>query len=230
MHKIQTESIAIQLQIPEIEQRSKLVRIERCELRWAQQIAVHLHYLHRAVHDLASPFAYAIVDNATGQAVGMLMLATAHFTKCREMFGYPGLPTKWQVLLLSRVWVEPDWQTTAARAPDGSLQLSGPVVVDRNGKPHSLCIASCAIAQMLKRVNRDWLQHHPPRYLDQPYNLERIVSYCDPTQGHTGTLYRAANFKPFHRLTHGNQPLHRHSSERDPAATRKYIYFYDISS
>ena len=73
---------------------------------WAQQIAVHLHYLHRPIHALAHPFAYAIIDNATGQAVGMLMLATAHFTKCKELFGYPGLPTQWQVLLLSRIWVE----------------------------------------------------------------------------------------------------------------------------
>jgi hypothetical protein len=228
MHKIQKNvPIALQLQIPKLEQQAKLVRIERCDLRWAQQIAVNLHYLHRQVHDLAHTFAYAILDNATRQAVGMLMLATPHFTKCREMFGYSGLPTKWQVLL-SRVWVEPNWQTEVSRAEDGSLQLSGPVVVDSKGKRHSLCIASCAIAQMLRQVNRDWLEHHPPRYPDQPYNLERILSYCDPAQGHTGVLYKAANFTEFHRQTHGKQPIHRHSTQRDRGSSRKYVYFYNI--
>ncbi len=222
MHRIQkNEPITLQLQIPQLEQHSKLVRIERCDLRWAQHIALNLHYLHRQVHDLAYPFAYAILDNASNQAVGMLMLAAPHFTRCREMFGYPGLPTKWQVLLLSRIWVEPDWQTEVAQLEDGSIQLSGPVKTDRNGKQHSLCVASCAIAQMLKRVDQDWLAHHPPRYLDQPYQIEKILSYCDPAQGHTGTLYKAANFTQFQRMTHGKQALHRHSKQVDRAATRK---------
>ena len=221
--------IVLQLQIPEPEQNSKIVRLERCDIGWAQQVAVELHCMGRRVHDLAYPFAYAILDSATGQAVGMLMLAAPHFTRCKDLFGYPGLPTKWQVLLLSRVWIDPLWQTQVVQHEDGRIELTGPTVIDSRGRVHSLCIASCAIGQLLKRVNRDWLEHHPPRFLDQPYNLERIISYSDPRYGHTGIIYRAANFTKFHRKTHGKQPVHRHSKQQDRAATQKYIYFFNCS-
>ena len=112
---------------------------------------------------------------------------------------------------------------------DGRIELTGPTVIDSKGQVHSLCIASCAIGQLLKRVNRDWLEHHPPRFLDQPFNLERIISYSDPQYGHTGVIYRAANFSEFYRKTHGHQPVHRHSKQRDRAATQKYIYFFNCS-
>lgn len=218
----------IQLQIPEPERSSKVVRLVRCDLNWAQYVAEHLHYLRRQVSPLAYPFAYAIVHSQSELVLGMLMLASPHFTKCRGMFGYPGLPTKWQVLLLSRVWIDPIWQAQVVHYPDGSRELSGPTVVDSKGRVHSLCIASCAIGQLLRQVNQDWLEHHPPRFLDQPYSLERIISYCDPQYGHTGVIYKAANFTEFHRKTHGNQPLHRHSKQRDRSASRKYIYYYSL--
>ena len=48
---------------------------------------------------------------------------------------------------------------------------------------------------MLKRVNQDCLEYHPPKYLDQPYNLKLILSYADIEVGHQGTIYKASNFK-----------------------------------
>jgi hypothetical protein len=92
----------------------------------------------------------------------------------RKLFGYEGLPTSWQVLDLARVWVHP------------SLQ--------RKENGHSLCIFSQMVGKVLRRVQRDWLDHHPPRYPDQPYHIEVVISYCD-LDHHDGKAYRASGFQ-----------------------------------
>ncbi len=51
------------------------------------------------------------------------------------------------------------------------------------------------VAKMLKRVNDDWLEHHPPRYPAQPHEIELVISYADTSVDHQGTIYKAANFQ-----------------------------------
>ena len=103
------------------------ISVERCELKWAQQLVTKHHYLHRPIHPLSIPFAYSIsLDDVV---VGTIIMVTPHFTKKKGLFGYEGLPTKWQVLQIARLWIDPKYQ-----------------VKQDNG--HASNIASCAIATL----------------------------------------------------------------------------------
>lgn len=139
------------------------------------------HYLHRWPSAKSLPFAYALEIDGSPYAPngwwlnGLVVMKKAQHLRQRGLFGYPGLPTAWQVLDLARVWVGPHLQHK------------------ENG--HSLCIFSQMVSRVLKRVQWDWVNEvHPPRYPDQPYHIEVIISYCDLSH-HDGTAYRASGFK-----------------------------------
>ncbi len=179
------------------------IKVERCSLKWAQKLVTDRHYLHRPIHPRSLPFAYSI--SLDGEVVGTIIMATLHFTKKKGLFGYEGLPTKWQVLQIARIWIDPQHQ-------------------GRQSNGHSNNIASCAIAKMLKRVNKDWLEHHPPKYLDQPYKIELIISYADTSVGHQGIIYQAANFQKWGE-TNNNRPRHGKSQgSKEP----KILYVYRL--
>jgi hypothetical protein len=186
-----------QLPISWHEQHSTAFYVERCDLRWANDWIQRFHYLHTPVSSLACPFSYSI--HATdGQVIGVVILALPHFTKAKGLFGYPGLPTQWQILLISRLWIDPAFQNKT--------------IIDSNGNEHSLCVASCAIAQIVKRVNQDWLEHHPPPFPHLPYNLRLLISYADYDWGHKGIVYQASNFA-FSQVVVSDRKS-RHSSDR----------------
>lgn len=180
------------------------VSVLRCDLHWAQDLVTLRHYLHRPIHLLSLPFAYSI--NLDGEPVGCIIMATPHFTKKKDLFGYDGLPTKWQVLQIARLWLDPSVQVRAS-----------------NG--HASCIASCAIAKVLKRVQTDWLEHHPPRFPDQPYQIRFILAYADTGVGHQGTIYKAANFK-FWGETNKGKP--RYSTGGQTSGSTKLLYVYRL--
>lgn len=94
--------------------------------------------------------------------------------------------TRWQVLNLARVWLDPVVQ------PGGALHVPGavPGFIDRRGVFRST-LASAAILQLLSRVGADYLERRPPCFLEEPYELQWLLSYCD-TRLHRGTVYRAA--------------------------------------
>lgn len=136
-------------------------------------IAEEYHYMHKRVHQKASPFGWAVSFDGQqhmndGKPCGIIIFASIHFTKMKGEFGYEGLPTKWQVLSLSRLWLHDD--------------------LPRNSE-------TCVIAKALKMVQRRWLEIHPPRFPDQPYHILKIISYSDLAQGHQGIVYRASNFR-----------------------------------
>ena len=180
------------------------IDVKRCDLKWAQQLVTEHHYLHRPIHPLSIPFAYSIsLDDVV---VGTIIMAIPHFTKKKGLFGYEDLPTKWQVLQIARLWIDPKYQ-----------------IKQSNG--HASNIASCAIAKVLKRVNHDWLEHHPPKYLDQPYKIKLIISYADTSVGHQGTIYRAANFQKWGETTN-NRPRHGNfKGSKEP----KILYIYRLN-
>lgn len=133
-------------------------------------------------------------------------MATPHFVKQHTLFGYPGLPTKWQVLMVARMWLDPQVQTP---------QASG----------HASNVASCALAKMLRRVQRDWLEHHPPPYPDQPYHIRLIMAYADRGAGHEGTIYKAANFQ-FWGITQNSR--RRHGTRGGHSGSSKSLYIYRL--
>lgn len=126
------------------------VQVIRCSQDWADAMAVKYHYLHRRLHPRAHPFSYQVVLD--DRIAGFITYATPHFVRQRDLFGYPGLPTKWQVLMLARFWLRDDCPKHTA---------------------------SCALGRSLRRVPADWLEHHPPVDPSQPYEIEMVLSYAD---------------------------------------------------
>src|SRR5690606_19575364 len=130
------------------------------------------HYMHRPVHPRANPFGWGVTFDGElyrpdGAPAGFIMFASIHFTRLKGEFGEPGLPTKWQVLSLARLWLHDD--------------------LPRNSE-------TVTIAKALKLVQRRWLEVHPPVFPDEPYHILKIISYAD-TRFHDGTIYKAANFR-----------------------------------
>jgi hypothetical protein len=79
------------------------------------------------------------------------------------------------LLELARLWIHPSVQ---------NLNYE-----DRNGKSHSLSIASCAMGKSIKRVKTDWYMKYP----NLP-EIDAIISWSDDKR-HKGTIYKSSNFK-----------------------------------
>lgn len=180
------------------------ITLTRVPIEWANDLITREHYLHRPVHWRAHPFAYRV--ELDGSPCGVIVMATPHWTKQKRLFGYPGLITKWQVLVVSRVWLDP------------GVQLR-----QKNG--HAGNVASCALAQMLKRVQRDWLEHHPPVFPDEPYHIRLVIAHADTQQGHEGIIYKAANFEFWGETKNSRR---RHTTRGEDNGARKLIYVYRL--
>jgi len=82
--------------------------------------------------------------------------------------------------------------------------------------PHT---ATCAIGQSLKRIRRDWSRLFPDA---KPVRM--VVSWSDTTR-HTGTIYKAANFRWLRRClgqNHGNA-----ATSKRGARTKHNDYVHD---
>jgi hypothetical protein len=152
-----------------LKDRITLVESDRKTLN---DLAVKYHYMHKPVFHKAFPFGWSVqwdgnTHNPEGDAYGFIIYSLIHYTKLKGEFGYPGLPTKWQVLSLSRLWLHDD--------------------LPRNSE-------TCVIGKSLKMVQKRWLEIHPPVFIDQPYHIVKVISYAD-MRYFSGTIYRAANFR-----------------------------------
>lgn len=178
---------------------------------WLNSMATELHYMHRPIHAKSVPFGWAVSINGEGERpdgrpAGFIIFATIHYTKLGGEFGYPGLPTKWQVLSLARLWLHPDYQRGGVLYDPEIL----PGFVDRRGEFRST-LATSVIDMALGKVQARWLQVHPPRFPDQPYHILKIISYSD-TRFHTGKIYRAGKF----RYSGSTVSAKRHKNSRGP--------------
>lgn len=129
---------------------------------------------------------------AADRPIGYLIVSRPEATRCYPWYGSVedvargrAEITRWQVLNLSRVWLDPAVQ------PGGTLY--GPETVpgftDRHGQFRST-LASAAIAQLADQVVTDYLLNRPPFFLDEPYELRWLLSYCD-IRWHRGALLEA---------------------------------------
>jgi hypothetical protein len=131
-----------------LRQRIELVQMSR---DWLNEMAATYHYMRRPVHCRACPFGWAIrfdgdLYQFDGAPSGFVVFASIHFTRLCGEFGYPGLPTKWQVLSLARLWLH-------------------------DNLPHNS--ETCTIAKALKLVQRRWLEVHPPRFRAAPDRMDQ---------------------------------------------------------
>lgn len=170
----------------------KLTLASRAQIAEMQTTVAQSHYLHRPVDSRCSVEAYSVALD--GVSVGLLMFGRPEATRCGNWYG--GVDdviagrcevTRWQVLNLARVWFDPIVQ------PGGSLHESTPGYRDRRGIWRST-LASDAIGLAAQRIGRAYLVRRPPCFLDEPYQIEYLMSYCD-RRIHRGTIYRAAGFE-----------------------------------
>lgn len=161
------------------------------DLAWAQETVVERHYLKQRVDPRARPWAYVLEHD--GRRAGLVMVGIPHATKNRGWWGYPGLPTQWQVVDLNRIWIDPAYQAGGHYCQPGIV----PGFTDRRGKFRSTLISELVIPAVLARIQQDWVSLWPPVYPDQPYHVELVVSYHDPAV-HKGTIYRAAGAEPMY--------------------------------
>lgn len=170
---------------------------------WLNEMATAHHYMHRPVHQRSSPFGWGVTFDGNlcqpdGAPSGFIIFASIHYTRLTGEFGYGSLPTKWQVLSLARLWLHDN--------------------LPRNSE-------TVVIAKSLKLVQRQWLEVHPPRYLNEPYHIRKIISYAD-TKFHTGTIYRAANFREYGRTT--SQARHGKATRGKGAGSELICFIYDL--
>lgn len=182
-------------------------RIELTEkpIEWLNNMGTEYHYMRRPIHLRSCPFGWGVTFDGElyqpdGNPSGFIIFASVHYTRLGGEFGYPGLPTKWQVLSLARLWLHD--------------------ALPKNSE-------TCTIGKAMKLVQRRWLEVHPPRFLDEPYHIEKIISYAD-TRYHTGTIYRAANFRESGRTISRK----RHKNSRGPGIGRAELirFIYDLKT
>lgn len=115
----------------------------------------------------------------------------------RDENGFWLLPTGWQAVDVCRVWVHP------------ALQAPSWAGTNRKGEPavHTANVFSRMLSAVVRRVQLDWLEHHPPVFPELPYHIELIISYCDLGH-HDGTGYRASNFQKWGLTSDGTKEIY----------------------
>lgn len=191
-----------------------LVIADAIGLKWAQEQVIRYHYLHTPVDVRCRPLAYKVM--LLNRPVGCLIFGRPEATKVTGWYGSLDdvqaeiCPlTRWQILNLARVYLDPSIQRAGAFAhPE---DLIGPSILpsfyDRLGHWQNTS-ASYVIDLALDLVVFDFLYHRPPVWMEQPYELAHIISYCD-TKQHKGTLYRASHFEWMRTNAHGIDTYYR---------------------
>jgi hypothetical protein len=159
-----------------------------------QRLVAQHHYLRKPVDARCSVEGYGV--SLAGRQVGVFLLGRPQATACYPWYGSVtdvaggrSECTRWQVLNLARIYFDPIVQ--ARGALHGPEQLPG--FHDRRGAFRST-LPSAAIAALAERVVVDYLLARPPCFLDEPYEVRWLLSYCD-TRHHRGALYRASGFE-----------------------------------
>lgn len=186
--------------IPTPDQSFTLELLDRRGLAWAQMMVTRCHYLHKPVDTRCSIEGYQIRHAVLG-AIGLLLFGRPQATRCRDWYGSVEdvatgrcEVTRWQVLNLARVWLTPDVQQGGLH----HLPRLIPGFWDRPRPGHTRryrsTLASTVLKQAITQIGLDYLVRRPPCFLDEPYQIEWLLSYCD-TRLHKGTIYAAAGFE-----------------------------------
>jgi len=168
--------------------------LDKTGIAWAQKTVTEYHYRHSPMDVRCSVEGYAVL--LENYRVGLLLFGRPEATRCYPWYGSveeagSGLVevTRWQVLNLARVWL------SSAVQVGGSLCTPDlvPGYYDRKGIWRST-LASTVIGTAAQRIGFDYLVRRPPVFLDEPYQIEWLLSYCDPAY-HKGTIYRESGFQ-----------------------------------
>ena len=150
---------------PTFAKLSRRLTIEIAPLKESSLVIIHHHYLHRTRTMSQLPY-WIFID---GIPVGVIL-----YSLPRVNVPIDGIePMK--LLELARLWIHPSVQNQTFK--------------DKNGRTHSLPVASCAMGKSLRRIKKDWEQKYPTLP-----EVDAIVSWSDDVR-HKGTIYKSSNFK-----------------------------------
>jgi len=144
---------------------SKRLTLKIADLKESNLIIIKHHYLHRS--RTMSQLSYWI-------CIDEIQIGVISYSLPRISNQVDGIEPM-NLLELARLWIHPSVQ---------NLNYE-----DRNGKSHSLSIASCAMGKSIKRVKTDWYMKYP----NLP-KIDAIISWSDDNR-HKGTIYKSSNFK-----------------------------------
>lgn len=209
--------------------------LDRSQRAHAQQVVTDHHYLHSPVLGRACPEGWGVRMRTAPGAIGYLLVARPQATACYPWYGSVAdvergraEVTRWQVLNLARVWLEPVAQQGGVLHERRRV----PGYVDRRGVWRST-LASEALRALVQVVGFEYLLARPPVFLEEPYEVRYLLSYCDSSQ-HRGVIYQAAGFQLYRtngaglqtwrielpRLTPDQHAAIAAASEADPRARR----------
>gem|GEM_PF-1131568 len=183
-------------------------------LAWAQDQVQQFHYLRKPVDPRSRPFAYVITSDswdfgppAFANRLGCLIFGRPEATRCYDGNLRYGSQhdvdqgradfDRWEILNLARVWLDPRVQRGGASCRRYLI----PGYTDRRGVWQP-ALASWAIREALATIGFDYLQAHPPVWVEQPYHIKAVLSYCDLSK-HKGTIYHAAGWSIARRNDRG---------------------------
>ncbi len=162
------------------------------------------HYLHCMPDTRTSYEVFLPILN--GEQVGVLVFGRPEATRCRDWYGSVEDAkskrcevTRWQVLNLARVLIYPEWQ----RGGKYCNAKHVPGFHDRSGIWRS-ALASKILNAAVSHVGFEYLCQRPPCFLDEPYELRWLLSYCN-TSLHKGTIYGAAGWELYSTNANGIQ-------------------------
>ncbi len=174
----------------------RLRPLNRPGVALAQSVVTAHHYLRKPVDARCSVDGYAVEIEGAAAPIGYLLLGRPQATKVRGWYGTVQdlaagrvACTYWQILNLARVWFDPQVQQGGRLHGPDFL----PGFTDRRGRWRST-LASEALRLAAERVRVDYLVRRPPCFLEEPYQLAWLLSYCD-RRLHRGVIYRAAGFE-----------------------------------
>jgi hypothetical protein len=155
------------------------------------------HYLRTFPDPRTQPLTYVL--RMCGRPVGCLVFGRPESTRCyRGGLTYGTLADRasgravydrWEILNLSRVWLDPSVQDGGRYAATRSI----PGFRDRHGDWRP-AMGSALITHALGRIGFDYLMARPPCFVEEPYEIRAVLSYCD-TRIHRGRLYHHSGFK-----------------------------------
>ena len=144
---------------------SKRLTIDIAPLKESNLVIIHHHYLHRS-RTMGQLSYWICIDEIP---VGVIL-----YSLPRINVPIDGIePMK--LLELARLWIHPSVQNLSYE--------------DRNGKSHSLSVASCAMGKSMRRIRKDWYMKYP----NLP-KIDAVISWSDDKR-HKGTIYKSSNFK-----------------------------------
>jgi hypothetical protein len=186
------------------------------ERSWARSVCREQHYLHQEVHSRARPVFYLVVreegdllsDGAFrarhSSFVGLLVYSRMQSSRCRGWYGSEAdvrrgwaTYTQWEILALSRFWL------------DARLQKGGAWYIPR--------FASLAIKHSLKVIGYHYLLLRPPAFLDRPFEVKQVISYCD-SHHYDCQLYR---FSRFHLARENDAGLRTYVHQLSPLTSEQ---------